>query len=110
MSDRVIARADLTEIERALGSVDVRLTVLGSSQQQIAAELLDLRSDFAAFVAEDARQKQLQLAETRLVKVRQEIEERSASTARCGAAPPASCRRWMPGSSRTSRCRTPPRR
>lgn len=76
MSDRVIARADLTQIERALGAVDFRLTALGSSQQQIAAELLDLRSDFAAFVAEDARQKQLQLAETRLVKVRQEIEER----------------------------------
>jgi hypothetical protein len=76
MSDRVIARADLTEIERSLSSVDRRLTVLGSDQQQIAAELLQLRSDFSAFVAEDARQKQLQLAETRLVKVRQTIEER----------------------------------
>jgi hypothetical protein len=76
MSDRVIARADLTQIERSLSSVDHRLTVLGSDQQQIAAELLQLRAEFGAFVAEDARQKQLQLAETRLVKVRQAIEER----------------------------------
>ncbi|HEX2206390.1 MAG TPA: hypothetical protein VHG93_01805 [Longimicrobium sp.] len=76
MSDRVIARADLTQIERSLSSVDLRLTALGSDQQQIAVELLQLRADFTAFVAEDARQKELQLAETRLVKVRQTIEER----------------------------------
>ncbi|HEX8271822.1 MAG TPA: hypothetical protein VF615_04155 [Longimicrobiaceae bacterium] len=76
MSDRVIARADLSAIERSLSGIHNGLGVLANDQERMEAEIRALREDFAAFIQEDARQKQLQLAETRLVKVRQELEER----------------------------------
>jgi hypothetical protein len=85
-----ISPADLRTIERALeqlGSVatavhrrvevvDDRVTDLQSHQQELAQDLATLAEDFAAFVQADARQKELQLAETRIVKVRQELETR----------------------------------
>lgn len=76
MSDQLISRADLNGIERRLSSVLNGIASLESDQQQIAAALAHLHGEFSAFVDADARQKQLQLAETRLVKVRQELEEK----------------------------------
>jgi hypothetical protein len=83
-----IRPADLRAIERYLERIaDVSAAVHGQvqdvsgrvarvqSQQEVLAHELDgLARDFAAFVAADAQQKELQLAETRIVKVRQELE------------------------------------
>jgi hypothetical protein len=85
-----IRPADLRTIERALeqlGSVatsvyqrvevvDHRVTDLQGHQQALAQDLATLAGDFSAFVQADAMQKELQLAETRIVKVRQELETR----------------------------------
>lgn len=91
MSDITTIRpADLRTIERALEQlgtvamsvhrhvevVDDRLTDLQSHQEELARDLASLSDDFAAFVKADAKQKELQLAETRIVKVRQELETR----------------------------------
>lgn len=97
MTEVLIERASLGTIERALGRIlDVtaytkdavhelhgrvhevqgRVVNVQSRQEQLAAELSELADDFAEFVRADAAQKALQLAETRIVKVRQELETR----------------------------------
>jgi hypothetical protein len=85
-----IRPADLRTIERALEQlgtvatslhrrveiVDDRVTHLQRHQEELADNLGRLADDFAAFVEADTKQKELQLAETRVVKVRQELETR----------------------------------
>jgi len=76
MADQLISRADLSGIERRLSAVMGEISSLASDQERMATALARFHGEFVAFVAADAKQKQLQLAETRLVKVRQELEER----------------------------------
>jgi hypothetical protein len=81
MSDVAISRANLNEIENALRR-------LGNSQEQVLAHvgqvelqqtemgnrLQHLTAMFLSYVETDRKAKELQLAETRIVKVRQELE------------------------------------
>ncbi|HEX6864674.1 MAG TPA: hypothetical protein VF414_17720, partial [Thermoanaerobaculia bacterium] len=83
-----ISPADLRAIERyleriALATRDVHANVeevngrvahVQSQQVTLAHDLAELAGEFASFVQADAKQKSLQLAETRIVKVRQELE------------------------------------
>jgi len=83
-----ISPADLRAIERyleriALATRDVHANVeevngrvahVQSQQATLAHDLAELAGEFASFVQADAKQKSLQLAETRIVKVRQELE------------------------------------
>jgi hypothetical protein len=79
----VITPADLSAIERALrhlsqASVEVQNSVgaLQQHQVQLSDRLEGLISTFTEFVRTDARHKEVQLAETRVVRVRQELEQR----------------------------------
>ena len=84
MTERlVISPADLSAIERSLVEigevathVGQRLNLVEDQQAQTQSLLESLVSNFAAFVERDAKQKEVQLAETRIVKVRQELEHR----------------------------------
>jgi len=79
----VISPADLRAIERSLkqigeftAHVGTRLESVEDQQAQTQSLLESFVKDFAEFVARDAKQKEVQLAETRVVKVRQELEQR----------------------------------
>lgn len=81
MSERIIPQADLTAIERGLSVLAHNIAVVGdrvdhveSAVQTTHARLNELIAEFHDFVEKDQKAKQLQLAETRLVKVRQELE------------------------------------
>lgn len=81
MSERVIYQADLTGIERGLNAVNEHIAMVGNqvnmvqnSVQGTRSELDKLKAQFEQFVAEDSKAKSLQLAETRVVKIRQELE------------------------------------
>jgi hypothetical protein len=81
--DRLIQTADLRQIERGLSAmaagldqVRVDVSVVGSEVQSTRADLSRLWTEFQAFLQADRKAKQLQLAETRIVKVRQELENR----------------------------------
>ena len=83
MSNQAIQLADLSHIFRALNDISAGVGQLRSDvtdvDQRIEVthnELQLLRDSFTAFVAADGRAKQVQLAETRQVKVRQELETR----------------------------------
>jgi len=64
------------EVHEQVADVRGRVAHVQSKQEAIAHDLSGLAAEFAAFVEADAQQKQLQLAETRIVKVRQELETR----------------------------------
>lgn len=81
--ERVIHIADLRQIERGLSvmvagldQVRVDVSLVGSEVQSTRADLDRLWTEFQAFLEADRKAKQLQLAETRIVKVRQELENR----------------------------------
>ncbi len=82
MSEQLVIRpADLSNIERGLhhladgiGTVQGQVNQVGQEVVSLNDRLGQLAEDFAIFRAEDLKAKALQLAETRLVKVRQEIE------------------------------------
>jgi hypothetical protein len=97
MSDQVVSRADLSGINSSLRSLDRTLDTINNNlhavSQQVAAvslqvnaveqqveltknDLDKLTAEFREFVRQDAMMKNLQLAETRLVKIRQELENK----------------------------------
>jgi hypothetical protein len=61
-----------------LASFDRRITAstseIAAATSGLAADLAELQEAFSEFLAADARSKSLQLAETRIIKVRQELE------------------------------------
>jgi len=81
MADRIIQTADLSNIHRGLtnlgsriedisGQIDVVDQNLNTTQQ----DLVNLWREFRDFVAADVRAKEISLAETRQVKIRQELD------------------------------------
>ncbi|MFD0712929.1 hypothetical protein [Paenibacillus sp. GCM10027626] len=97
MTDRIISQANLDRIQSSLPRIENALPRIEESIQTVAHNLAVvseqvehvnqrveaaesslelLREAFNEFVQQDARAKQLQLAETRLVKVRQELEDK----------------------------------
>lgn len=83
MSERVIQAADLNHIERNLNILSNNISVVSqqvdSVQTDVAAvtsKVEQMYQEFTEFVYKDGMVKQLQLAETRLVKVRQELENK----------------------------------
>ena len=81
MSNQAIQLADLSHIFRSLNEISAGVVQLRGDvtdvDQKIATtqgELQLLREAFSDFVAADLRAKEVQLAETRQVKVRQELE------------------------------------
>jgi hypothetical protein len=80
MAERIIQTADLSNINRSLsalgnsldqisGQIDV-VKNLNATQQ----DLVNLWQEFRDFVAADVRAKEISLAETRQVKIRQELD------------------------------------
>jgi len=76
-----ISYADLRTIESNLKTLENTLDQVGGKVEQVAQEVSSTQSkvdqlagDFAVFLQADARAKELQLAETRLVKVRQKLD------------------------------------
>lgn len=83
MADRIIQTADLSNINSSLR--DLRAGLENVSNQVIAVDhiatttqkdLANLWEEFRDFVASDMRAKELSLAETRQVKIRQEIDNK----------------------------------
>ncbi|WP_251878315.1 hypothetical protein [Achromobacter sp. Marseille-Q4954] len=81
MADRIIQTADLSNILGSLrglqgdiGTVSDQVGSVGRELNQTRAELSRLEQAFADFVASDLKAKELSLAETRQVKVRQELD------------------------------------
>lgn len=78
MADHLISRADLSRIEAELDRIRANV---GDVHMEVArgnAAVLDkiggFYDEFAEFVATDRRHKELHLAETRVIKIRQDIE------------------------------------
>lgn len=81
MADRVIQTADLSRIEGSLhvlndniNYVGNKVDIVNSDLQQTKNDINQLMLEFQEFVRKDQLEKNVQLAETRIVKVRQEIE------------------------------------
>ncbi|WP_370295275.1 hypothetical protein [Rossellomorea marisflavi] len=81
MSEKIIYDADLTYIERSLSSLEQGFNYVSDQVDSVNNELLDTRTsledliqEFKDFVKKDQLEKNIQLAETRIVKVRQELE------------------------------------
>ena len=81
MAERVIETADLSRIENNLAIVFNNLDILDGRVQQVSNnvnfvsdELSKLARNFHEYVEVAARQTERQLAETRLIKIRQELE------------------------------------
>jgi hypothetical protein len=81
MSDVAIPRASLNRLENAVATIDqkqmVMLANIGQIEQQqteMDNRVQHLMAAFLEFVQNDRMAKELQLAETRIVKVRQELE------------------------------------
>jgi len=80
-NQRIIQVADLTMIlgslrnlQRDIGTVSTQVEIVGDDLQQTRSELSRLEQAFADFVEADIKAKELALAETRHVKIRQELE------------------------------------
>lgn len=81
MAERVIETADLSRIEQNLNIVfqnldklEGRVNQVNNNVNLVNDELARLARDFHDYVQEAARQTERQLAETRLIKIRQELE------------------------------------
>ncbi|MDQ8030592.1 MAG: hypothetical protein REJ50_01140 [Bordetella sp.] len=81
MADRVIQTADLSNIlgslrslQGEIGAVSGQVGAVGQELVQTRGELARLEQAFMDFVESDLKAKELSLAETRQVKVRQELE------------------------------------
>jgi hypothetical protein len=59
-----------------LAVIDCKVDELAGEQQASKSRLEELYTEFLAFVAKDTKEKQLQLAATEIVRVRQELEKR----------------------------------
>lgn len=82
-SERIIQVADLSMIlgslrglQNDIGTVSTQVENVGQDVAQTRSELSRLEQAFADFVAADLKAKELALAETRQVKIRQELENR----------------------------------
>ena len=80
-TERIIQAADLTfilgslrDLKGDIGAVSGQVDVVGSNLSQTRSELARLEEAFTAFVQADLKAKELSLAETRQVKIRQELE------------------------------------
>lgn len=83
MSDRVIEQADLRTIEHNLGAIhndlqtlDSNVGVVNSNIKVVYDEIGSLAKEFHDFVSVQQRANRLNQAETRLVKIRQELEKK----------------------------------
>ncbi|MBJ6361783.1 hypothetical protein ACFOQM_10845 [Paenibacillus sp. GCM10012307] len=83
MSERTISTANLNRIENSLSSINNNITVIHNQVATVEQQLESTQSDlellaveFREYVRQDALVKNVQLAETRLVKVRQELENK----------------------------------
>lgn len=81
MADQVIERADLRKIENYLGAISGRLDSVDSNVETVNDnvkivydDLSALAKEFKEYVGEARRQHNMEMAETRLVKIRQELE------------------------------------
>lgn len=79
----VVVQADLSRIERNLGAIHESLGVLGgnvdtvnSNVKVVYDEIGSLAKDFHEFVMMQGKANRLQQAETRLVQIRQELEQK----------------------------------
>lgn len=83
MSDRVIEQADLRTIEHNLGAIhndlqtlDSNVGAVNSNIKVVYDEIGSLAKEFHDFVSVQQRENRLNQAETRLVKIRQELEKK----------------------------------
>jgi len=80
-TERIIHLADLAFIENSLKTLRSDIGTVSNQVENVGQEVVNTRSELARleqafldFVAADAKAKEVALAETRLVKIRQEIE------------------------------------
>lgn len=80
-SERIIHQADLSRIEASLHSLESGISYVSDQVNAVHSEVIDTRAnldalirEFHEFVRKDQLEKNVQLAETRIVKVRQELE------------------------------------
>ncbi|TWT27745.1 hypothetical protein [Planomicrobium sp. CPCC 101110] len=80
-SEQSISRANLTYIENSLNSLENGVNYVSNQVDTVNSEVVDIRNnlnhliqEFQDYVKKDLLEKSLQLAETRIVKVRQELE------------------------------------
>ena len=83
MSERVIQQANLDAISNNLSAIhgeleriDVNVSAVNTNVQYVNQEVSQLAKEFRDFVARDTLDKRLLQAETKLVKIRQEIEKK----------------------------------
>jgi len=83
MSNQTISTANLSRIENSLSAINDNINVVSHQVATVEQQLEDTKSDlellaeeFREYVRQDALIKNVQLAEMRLVKVRQEIENK----------------------------------
>ncbi|WNS77442.1 hypothetical protein RRV45_10795 [Bacillus sp. DTU_2020_1000418_1_SI_GHA_SEK_038] len=81
MGERIIHTADLSRIEGNLRNLQNDINYVSDQVDHVNQEVLDTKSDlhaliqeFHEYVRKDQLEKNIQLAETRIVKVRQELE------------------------------------
>lgn len=81
MAERIIQVADLNKINQGLNNLNHNMNLISDQVNQVNSEvehtqsqLQQLIQEFHEYVRKDQLQKNIQLAETRLVKIRQEIE------------------------------------
>lgn len=81
MSEAAIRYADLRAIERSLstivnaqGQLESQVQSVASTQDATRNELQELRAKFEHFIRQDQMAKALQLAQTQIIEVRQELE------------------------------------
>ncbi|PRO82479.1 hypothetical protein C6Y10_12510 [Lactiplantibacillus pentosus] len=82
MVQEAISSADLRTIERNLdvlaqriGNVDVQVNQVDNNVTSVQQEVADLQNEFRQFVQQQTLNNNLSIAETRIVKIRQEIEK-----------------------------------
>jgi hypothetical protein len=80
-TERIIHLADLSFIENSLRTIRSDIETVSNQVESVGQEVVNTRSELARlerafldFVAADAKAKEVALAETRLVKIRQELE------------------------------------
>ncbi len=83
MADRIIQTADLGNIFNTLRSLNSDINEVSGRVHTVGQELSDTRSELAKleqliqdFIEKDGRAKEIALAETRLVKIRQELDNK----------------------------------
>jgi hypothetical protein len=80
-TERIIHLADLSFIENSLRTLNSNISTVSNQVENVGQQVVDTRSELARleqafmdFIAADAKAKEVALAETRQVKIRQELE------------------------------------